>query len=54
MFVNGGKWWFCVCVCKKVDFKYRMIIVNESRGKNIERCIQNALETVLVHIRRED
>lgn len=52
-----GTVWICSAKFnerKKVDFKYRMIIVNESRGKNIETCIKNALETTLVHIRRED
>lgn len=50
-----GTVWICSAKFnekKRVDFKYRMIIVNNSRGKNIEECINAALEVAIEHLRR--
>jgi len=52
-----GTVWICSAKFNnehRVDFKYRMIIVNESRGKNIEKCVKNALEVVIEHLTRKD
>lgn len=49
-----GTIWICSAKydASRVDFKYRMLIVNESRGKNIEKCVKNALEVVIEHLNR--
>jgi PncC family amidohydrolase len=47
-----------ICTAKRLrnvtSFNYKMINVNESRGKNIEKCLEAALETALEHLRKND
>ena len=52
----NGTIWICSSKCdgaKKVDFHYKMITVNGSRGENIEKCVKAALETVIEHLNRK-
>ena len=51
-----GTVWICSCrklASGKYTFLYRMIIVNGSRGENIQKAIENALEIVFDHIKEE-